>query len=271
MSMEQTQVQVSVDLAGEETDVSATGSPAASADSEAAAAEEMLRLAVGGLGETALRNGWTDEQSLAQFWARRWDLPYLSDHAIEFDADAAAALSLEQARRLGAFVTLLEGKRTVAVAEPSSDRLAEIGSLLGEDVPTAVVTSATLGRLLEQMEAEDMQIETLEPDVTSSEAPADDEAQADMIVAELDAAAAGLVAFRERVEELTRARRAAEEELADCRAELVTLHEQRAADQAALSELEDKLGRERQRLASAREKVAEVLGALDDDGSLGGG
>ncbi len=219
---------------------------------------------VDGLGELALRNGWTDEQSLARFWARQWELPFLADDAVEFDADAAAGLPLEQARRLGAFVGLVESARTVVVSEPSEERLAEVGSLLGKDVSFAVVTSATLGRLLEQMEAEDMQIETFEADATSAEARAADEAQTDMIVAELDVATAGLVAFRERVEELTRARRAAEEQLASCRSELVTLREELATDQAARSELEHKLSRERHRLGTVRERVAEALGALDD-------
>ena len=253
---------------GEDVDTSAVGAPGtppALAHSEASVTtEQKLRLVVDGLGELALRNGWTDEQSLARFWARQWELPFLADDAVEFDADAAAGLPLEQARRLGAFVGLVESARTVVVSEPSEERLAEVGSLLGKDVSFAVVTSATLGRLLEQMEAEDMQIETFEADATSAEARAADEAQTDMIVAELDVATAGLVAFRERVEELTRARRAAEEQLASCRSELVTLREELATDQAARSELEHKLSRERHRLGTVRERVAEALGALDD-------
>jgi chromosome segregation ATPase len=115
-----------------------------------------------------------------------------------------------------------------------------------------------------QLEGIDTDIERFEIDPVSAGAPAADEAQTDAIMAELDAATAGLVAFRARIEELTRARRAAEEELAQCRSELDTLREARASDRMELAELEQKLSRERGRVAIAREKFTDVLNTLDD-------
>ena len=225
---------------------------------------ETLRGVVAELGAVALRHGWADEQALSRFSARQWELPFLDDEAVEFDSVAAAALPLERARQLGAFVGLVKNAPTVVVTEPSEERLSELASLLGADLSFAVVTSTTLDRLLEQMEAEDMQIETVEPDWTPAEALAPDEAQIDMIVAELDAATAGLMAFRERVEELTRAHRATDEELAHCRSELVGLREEQASDRATLGKLERDLSLERDRVATIRGRLVEVLDALDD-------
>jgi septal ring factor EnvC (AmiA/AmiB activator) len=108
-----------------------------------------------------------------------------------------------------------------------------------------------------------MQIETLETDVTPDELDASDEVRDHTLMTEFDAAAAALVAVRERVEALTQARADAEAELARCRTELESMRQERAADKAGLRELEGAVADERARLATARGRVEAVLAALD--------
>src|SRR5215212_6393181 len=84
------------------------------------------------LGEVVVRYGWATEDDVAKLLADQWSLPYVERWAIRFDADALRRLSREQAKKLEALPTHVEGGRVVvAIAEPTEARIAALAQILG--------------------------------------------------------------------------------------------------------------------------------------------
>ena len=88
-------------------------------------------------------------------------------------------------------------------------------------------------------------------------------AEADDLVAELARATATLAGLGERVEQVTASRQTLEHELAELRAELQRVGEQREREQARTRELVQQLATEHDRVAGLRGKLSELLRELD--------
>lgn len=97
------------------------------------------------LGEVVVRRGLASEDDVARLLAEQWDLDYVERSSIWFDANALARLSREDAQRLEALPTRVEGGRVVvAVAEPTEQRLAALRDLIGEETVMIVVPKSAL-------------------------------------------------------------------------------------------------------------------------------
>jgi uncharacterized coiled-coil protein SlyX len=97
------------------------------------------------LGEVVVRKGLASEDDIARLLAEQWDLEYVDRSSIWFDADALTRLSREDAQRLEALPTRVEGGRVVvAVAEPTEQRLEALRGLIGADTVMIVVPKSAL-------------------------------------------------------------------------------------------------------------------------------
>lgn len=95
------------------------------------------------LGEVVVRRRWATEDDVARSLAQQWGLGYVDRASIWFDADALKRLSREDAQRIEALPTRIEGERVVvAVAEPTEQRLAALEELIGETVVVVVPKTA---------------------------------------------------------------------------------------------------------------------------------
>jgi hypothetical protein len=209
------------------------------------APEQELRLAAASgmgagerLGEVVLRNGWLDEEGLGRLLAQQWRLPFVTDAAAMLDQHRQEALPADQAETLGGCpIDIESGVPCAAVAEPATARLDALRELLGPDACFAVVTPATLRRLLAEVRGEPPQAPAFDGDVELAE-----------VLASLAGATNRLTAFREHVAALTAAGRASEEELTQSR--------------VRIAELEQALADERERSSSIRTKLAALVDEL---------
>jgi Type II secretion system (T2SS), protein E, N-terminal domain len=97
------------------------------------------------VGEVVVRRGLASEEDIARLLADQWGLSYVDRASIWFDADALARLSREDAQRLEALPTRVQdGRVVVAVAEPTEQRLAALGHVIGEDTVVVVVPKSAL-------------------------------------------------------------------------------------------------------------------------------
>jgi len=97
------------------------------------------------LGEVVVRRGLASEDDVARLLADQWSLEYVDRSSIWFDANALARLSREDAQRLEALPTRVEGGRVVvAVAEPTEGRLEALRDLIGEETVMIVVPKSAL-------------------------------------------------------------------------------------------------------------------------------
>ncbi|MGZ4333211.1 MAG: GspE/PulE/PilB domain-containing protein [Gaiellaceae bacterium] len=97
------------------------------------------------LGEVVVRRGLATEDDVAQLLAEQWGLDYVDRASIWFDANALARLSREDAQRLEALPTRVEGGRVVvAVAEPTEQRLEALRELIGGETVMIVVPKSAL-------------------------------------------------------------------------------------------------------------------------------
>jgi hypothetical protein len=95
------------------------------------------------VGEVVVRRRWATEDEVARVLADQWGLSYVDRASIWFDADALTRLSREDAQRLEALPTRVEGGRVVvAVAEPTEQRLAALEKLIGDTVVVVVPKTA---------------------------------------------------------------------------------------------------------------------------------
>jgi hypothetical protein len=95
------------------------------------------------VGEVVVQRRWATEDDVARVLADQWGLRYVDRASIWFDADALARLSREDAQRLEALPTRVEGSRVVvAVAEPTEQRLAALEKLIGDTFVVVVPKSA---------------------------------------------------------------------------------------------------------------------------------
>jgi Type II secretion system (T2SS), protein E, N-terminal domain len=97
------------------------------------------------VGEVVVRRGLVTEDDVARLLAAQWSLEYVERSAIWFDADALARLSREDAQRLEAMPTRIEGGNVVvAVAEPTEQRLAALREVIGAETVVIVVPKSAL-------------------------------------------------------------------------------------------------------------------------------
>ncbi len=233
------------------------------------ASEEQLRLAVAEgmgsgerLGEVVLRRGWIDEAGLARVLARQWELPFVDEEPVAIDARAAALLPAEERERLGACaIGFVEGMPVIAVAEPTEERFEAVRARLGMDCRFAVVTKGMFERLRTGQASADAQLQAEQASLAAGRAA--EEAETELLVAELDRATASVVAVRARVEQLAQRQQGADRELAELRAQLDALNDTRASEQTRLQSLERELARQRELVAAARAKLAEVVRMLE--------
>ena len=216
------------------------------------ATEEELRLAVAEgmgtgerMGQLVLSRGLITEHELAKLLARQWGLAFLDEEVLELAVVERDLLPAEEARRLaGCVVGLTEDQQFVVLADPNSERLRELRELLGTEAVFAVITHASLQRLLDRLSAEpdralDIEAETGKPSAVF----AAEDGQTDGLMAEVEAAQSVLGALVDRVEQLTAERRAADDEAA---------------------KLREELAREQQRSAAIRQKLTHLLREIDD-------
>jgi hypothetical protein len=101
------------------------------------------------VGEILVRRGLLSEEHLAKTLAEQWGLSYVDRASIWFDGDALARLSREDAQRLEAMPTRVQdGRVVVAVAEPTDERLAALGEVIGPDTVVVVVPRSALDAAL---------------------------------------------------------------------------------------------------------------------------
>jgi hypothetical protein len=97
------------------------------------------------LGEVVVRRGLATEDDVAKLLAEQWGLDYVERSAIWFDGNALTRLSREDAQRLEALPTRVEGGRVVvAVAEPTEQRLEALRELIGQETVVIVVPKSAL-------------------------------------------------------------------------------------------------------------------------------
>jgi hypothetical protein len=234
------------------------------------ASEEQLRIAVAEgmgsgerLGEVVLRRGWIDEAGLAQVLARQWELAFVDDEPAVIDPHARALVPVEDRERLAACaIGFVDGLPLIAVAEPAEKRFEAVRAKLGGDCRFAVVTKSTLERLLERLASADAEARAAEGSAAATRAA--EENDAELLAADLDRATVSLVAFRERVEQLTERQQQTEKDLAEARAQLAALSESRASERAALHSLETELARQRAIASAVKAKLADAARSLEE-------
>ena len=97
------------------------------------------------LGEVVVRRGLASEDDVARLLADQWGLDYVERSAIWFDGNALTRLSREDAQRLEALPTRVEGGNVVvAVAEPTEGRLEALRDLIGPETVVIVVPKSAL-------------------------------------------------------------------------------------------------------------------------------
>jgi len=235
------------------------------------ASEEQLRLAVAEgmgsgerLGEVVLRRGWIDEAGLARLLARQWDLVHVDDEAAVLELGASALLSAQETRRLGVCVIgFVEEVPLVAVAEPAEERFASVRSTLGRECEFAVVSKSTLERLLAQIAAADAEAQAARASAAAAEAAED--AEAERLLGELDAAATSLAAWAERVRRVVELQQQTENELSTCREQHTALREELTSERATVDRLESELAHQRELVSATKAKLAEIARALEAD------
>ena len=191
------------------------------------------------LGEVVLRNGWLDEDGLGRLLAQQWRLPFVTDEAAILDRHRQDALPFDHAETLaGCLIDIESGVPCAAVAEPATARLDALRELVGPDGCFAVVTPATLRRLLAELRGDEPPTPEIDGDIELGE-----------LLTSLAAATDRLTSFREHVAALTAAGRASEQELATSR--------------VRIAELEQCLADERERSRSLRTKLAALVDELD--------
>jgi hypothetical protein len=233
------------------------------------ASEEQLRLAVAEgmgrgerLGEVVLRRGWIDQAGLARLLARQWELAYVDDEAAVPEQSAGALLSAQEAERLGVCVIgFVEGVPLVAVAEPAEERFATVRSTLGRECVFVVVTKSTLERLLERVASAEAEVQAGQTSAAAAEAAED--AETERLLADLDAAAASLTAWSERVSRIVGLQRQTEKELSACREHLTRLREDLARERETVDRLENEVARQRELVSAAQVKLADVARSLE--------
>jgi hypothetical protein len=213
------------------------------------ASEEELRLAFAEgmgsgerFGEVVLRRGWLDEEGLARALARQWALPYLDD--AEVDQRATTLLDSGIAAELMACpVSSADNGFLVAVAEPSEERFSAVRAASGAEPKFALVTSATLERLLERASQTAQADESAAASSRAARVAADEQNEATLqwLDSELEAAGAHLSRLRERVVQLVEADQRRVRELADCRAEVARQQARIVAVRAKLTEANNAL------------------------------
>jgi hypothetical protein len=215
------------------------------------------------LGEVVLRREWLDEAGLARALAQQWDLPYLED-AVELDLEAAMKARVATWKVLRACpVRAQDGQPTVAVAEPSEERLSGVRAATGSEPRFAVVAAAALERLLAQVggAAEARSDAAEAPRATAAEeAPAG--GPLDWLEHGLEATAGQLVALRQRVAELVASEERREREMVAARAQAAKLREARLADAVRIQTLETELAERQQRAAAVAASLAEAARML---------
>jgi hypothetical protein len=95
------------------------------------------------LGEIVVKHGWATEEQVGKMLAEQWGIDYVDRASIFFDAAALNRISKEDAQRLEALPTRIEGGRVVvAVAEPTEEQIHELRGVIGED-PVLIVVPRT--------------------------------------------------------------------------------------------------------------------------------
>jgi MshEN domain len=240
------------------------------------------------LGEVVLARGWLDEVGLARLLARQWGLPFLGRESLGLDLTATGLLSPEQARSLrGCVISVSNGGPLVVVAEPTTERMGALEAQLGTATRFAVVTESSLERLLEQRDrvglvaapmpappeaagpaggasAEEEHPTTEPGDVVDGDTAVAEDAETDVLVADLERATLGLTAARERIEQLADARRGAEQMLTDLHERLAGLDRERAREQERSTHVQAELDAERARFGTFRSRLAELLAEFED-------
>jgi hypothetical protein len=248
------------------------------------------------LGEVVVRRGLAGEDDVARLLAEQWELEYVERSAIWFDGNALARLSREDAQRLEALPTRIEGGHVVvAVAEPTEQRLEALRELIGPETVVIVVPKSALDAGLrsdllrsargqfsptdgagDEPEAEhDPEPETdagPEPELP----PAAEEDEEEIVLAAvtplpvqraeevdvdttMDSDAVALLADEaEAVAERLAAQAAA------VRAQQTELRERSEAYESRILELEETLERRDEQLARVRSQLSELLGSFDD-------
>jgi hypothetical protein len=248
------------------------------------------------LGEVVVRRGLATEDDVAKLLAEQWDLEYVERSAIWFDGNALARLSREDAQRLEALPTRIEGGHVVvAVAEPTEQRLEALRELIGPETVVIVVPKSALDAglrsdllrsargqfspsdgIAEQVEAEhDTELETDE-DAELEFPPAAEEDDEEVVLAAvtplpvqraeevemdttMDSDAVALLADEaEAVAERLAAQAAA------VRQQQTELRERSDAYESRIQELEETLERRDEQLARVRAQLTELLGSFDD-------
>jgi hypothetical protein len=97
------------------------------------------------IGEVVVRRGLVSEDDIARLLADQWGLEYVERSAIWFDPNALGLLSREDAQRLEALPTRIEGGHVVAaVAEPTEERLEALRRVVGDETVVIVVPKSAL-------------------------------------------------------------------------------------------------------------------------------
>lgn len=97
------------------------------------------------IGETVVRHGWATEDDIARLLAEQVRLDYLQRASIFFDGEALGRLTREDAQRLEALPTRVrDGRVVVAVSDPTTERLAAVRDLMGEETVIVVVSKSAL-------------------------------------------------------------------------------------------------------------------------------
>jgi hypothetical protein len=250
------------------------------------------------LGEVVVRRGLASEDDVAQLLAEQWDLEYVERSAIWFDGNALARLSREDAQRLEALPTRIEGGHVVvAVAEPTEQRLEALRELIGPETVVIVVPKSALDAGLRsdllrsargQFSPSDGEAEQPEPEAEHDHEPdpdsdpepelppAAEEDDEEIVLAPvtplpvqraeevdldttIDSDAVALLADEaEAVAERLAAQAAA------VRQQQTELRERSEAYESRISELEETLERRDEQLARVRSQLTELLGSFDD-------
>lgn len=249
------------------------------------------------LGEVVVRRGLASEDDVAQLLAEQWDLEYVERSAIWFDGNALARLSREDAQRLEALPTRIEGGHVVvAVAEPTEQRLEALRELIGPETVVIVVPKSALdaglrsdllrsarGQFSPSDEVEDAPEAEHDPEPDTDGVPepelppaAEEEDDEEVVLAPvtplpiqraeevdmdttMDSDAVALLADEaEAVAERLAAQAAA------VRQQQSELRERSEAYESRIHELEETLERRDEQLARVRSQLTDLLGSFDD-------
>jgi hypothetical protein len=245
------------------------------------------------LGEVVVRRGLASEDDVAQLLAEQWELEYVERSAIWFDGNALARLSREDAQRLEALPTRIEGGHVVvAVAEPTEQRIEALRDLIGPETVVIVVPKSALdaglrsdllrsarGQFSPSDGENDAADHDTEPDTdgdSEPELPPAAEEDEEIVLAEvtpfpvqraeevdvdttMDSDAVALLADEaEAVAERLAAQAVA------VRAQQSELRERSDAFESRIRELEETLERRDEQLGRVRSQLSELLGSFDD-------